>query len=385
MARILTRLSSRMWLLAWLMTLTTCVIGLLTYRVAAYYQMHDWAAQMPPKARAELNYLVSTGQRGSDRFYELYDRFGWDALGWDDFPFLGMVIIVSTVVSGGVGMVLARRISRPITAVAQAAARVSAGERSVRVDKGGTTGETGDLVDSFNKMAAEIDAYERERTVLTAGVAHELRTPLTILKGRLHGLEDGVIDPAAGEAQRLLRQVEQLLHIVEDLGTLANADAGELALDLRPVDLGDVVRAAVADVRSVVALRGVRFVEVYSPAPVLGDPVRLTQVFTNILSNAIKHAPEDREIRVTVGTLGREAVASITDEGPGFDLADAQRLFTPFWRAGANKRAGRPGTGMGLALAAKITEAHMGRITAENRQDRTGARFSVWLPLARQP
>jgi signal transduction histidine kinase len=220
--------------------------------------------------------------------------------------------------------------------------------------------------------------------VLTAGIAHELRTPLTIHKGRLHGLEDGVIDPSSGEAERLLRQVEHLLHIVEDLGTLANADAGQLALDMRVIDPCDVLRAVVADLRAVVAVRGVRFLESYEPARVLGDPVRLTQIFTNILANAIKHAPEDRDIRVTTRVVGREVVTSILDEGPGFAPGDEVRLFIPFWRAGANRQAGRPGNGMGLTLAAKLTEAHGGRITAENRQDHSGACFSVWLPLARQ-
>jgi signal transduction histidine kinase len=252
----------------------------------------------------------------------------------------------------------------------------------VRVEKAGTTGETGELVDSFNRMASDIEAYEKARTVLTAGIAHELRTPLTILKGRLHGLEDGVIDPVTGEATRLLRQVEHILHIVEDLGTLAHADVGELTLDLRVVDLADVLRALVADVRGVVDVRGVSFAENYVPAKVLGDPARLTQIFTNIVANAIKHAPNDRQVQVTMEVTNGAVVTSIIDEGPGFAPGDEQRLFTPFWRAGANKHAGRPGIGMGLALAAKLTEAHGGRITAKNRDDRSGACFSVWLPLA---
>ena len=85
--------------------------------------------------------------------------------------------------------------------------------------------ELEELIDNFNKMLVHIDTYNRERIVFAAGIAHELRTPLTILKGRLHGLEDGVIEPSADEATRLLRQADHLLLLVNDLATLAHAHA----------------------------------------------------------------------------------------------------------------------------------------------------------------
>jgi signal transduction histidine kinase len=297
-------------------------------------------------------------------------------------PTLAAVVLLSTVIGGSVALLLAHRANRPILAVAQAATRVSAGDRSVRVDRVGVTGQAADLIDNFNKMAADIDASDRQRTMLAVGVAHELGTPLTILKGRLHGLEDGVIAPSSGEASRLLRQVEHLLRIVGDLNTLAHADAGNLTLDRRLIDLGDLLGPVVADLRAVLKARDVRFKETYAPALVHGDPVRLVQIFTNILTNAIKHAPQDCEVSVVVNVTGPWVVARILDEGPGFAPGDEALLFTPFWRATANQTAGRPGSGIGLSLAAKLAEAHEGHIRAENRHDRLGASFSVWLPLA---
>ena len=217
--------------------------------------------------------------------------------------------------------------------------------------------------------------------MLVAGVAHELRTPLTILKGRLHGLEDGVIASSNGEAGRLLRQVEHLLRIVGDLNILTPAGGANLTLERRLVDLGDLLGPLVADLRAVLGTRGVRFVETYAPALVHGDPVRLVQIFTNLLTNAIKHAPRDCEVGVSVSVTGPWIVARILDEGPGFAPGDEALLFTPFWRADANQDAGRPGAGLGLSLAAKLAQAHGGRIKAENRSDRSGASFFVWLPL----
>lgn len=376
------RIVTRMLILAGLTTIITMTVGLVVYYGSVYYHLASVAAHMPPKARAELQYLIDTGQRGSDRYFQIYDRYGGDGPSIGDIGFIATIGLISTIVGGSASIVLARRISRPITAVARAAVQVSAGDRSVRVPRGETSGETGDLVDSFNRMAADIESYERERTVLTAGIAHELRTPLTILKGRLHGLTDGVIDPATGEADRLLRQVEHLSRLVDDLQTLAHADAGELSLDLRQLDLDSVLRTATGDLRASASERDVTLVETYRAERVLADPVRMTQVFTNLLTNAIKHAPAGTPVTIAMTRSDGFAIVSVLDEGDGFPPEDEARLFVPFWRAGANKRAGRPGSGVGLTLAAKLAEAHGGRIVARNRTDRSGASFSVWIPVA---
>ena len=375
-------IAGRMWLMGLMMTLITSFIGMVVYYAAVGLQLIDLKRDMPPQARAEIDYLVAHGQMRSSRFYEIYDRYGWTSLRAEHLPAVLLIILVSTGVGGVVAMFAARRISRPVIAVAEAAARASAGDRSVRVDASGASVEVARLIDSFNTLVGEVETYERERQILTAGVAHELRTPLTILKGRLHAIEDGVIDPATGEATRLLRQVEHLLTLVSDLDTLARANLRQLPLDLREVDVGEVMRRVVADIRAVVAQRGVTFREIYQPALVMADPVRLAQVFTNIVANAVKHAPNDRLVTLDLRVEGGKAIASITDEGPGFPEDKRDMLFIPFWRDDANRDAGRPGAGLGLALAARLVEDHGGRISAYNRHDRSGACFVVELPLA---
>ena len=277
---------------------------------------------------------------------------------------------------------LARRIHGPIAAASRAAAGVAAGDRSARLDPIRTVVELEELIDNFNRMLVHIDTYNRERIVFAAGIAHELRTPLTILKGRLHGLEDGVIEPSADEATRLLRQADHLLLLVNDLATLAHAHAGELSLDLRRVELSELLRGVVADIRPVATGLGVEFTEIYQPAYVKGDPVRLTQIFLNILSNAVKHVSDTQQVTVSITLSGDRVVTSIIDEGPGFNSVDAPLLFIPFWRAQSNREANLPGSGLGLALAAKLTEIHGGQIGAANRHDRSGAIFTVSLPLA---
>jgi signal transduction histidine kinase len=224
---------------------------------------------------------------------------------------------------------------------------------------------------------------ERERSHLTAGVSHELRTPLTILKGRLHGIRDGVIDGTPDETERLLRQVDHILHIVDDLDALAHADTGRLVLECEGIELGDVIRPVVADLQPLLARHGLRLEGAYRRARVYGDPHRLQQVFTNLLTNAAKHSLRGGKISVMIEVKDRQAVASVTDEGPGIAPGDEEHLFKPFWRSAATRnRPGCTGTGLGLTLTARLVLAHGGRIEVANRADRSGATFRVVLPLA---
>lgn len=270
-----------------------------------------------------------------------------------------------------------------VKAVATAATRISAGDRCVRVPRSGVIGDIDELIDSFNSMAAELEASERERSQVAAGVSHELRTPLTILMARLHAIRDGVIAGKGNEPDRLLRQVEHILHIVDDLDTLSHADAGQAAFDREYFDLDEVIRPVVADLQPLLAGHGLAIDEYYRRALVLGDRRRLQQVFTNILTNAAKHSPQGARIRVKLEVYDGHVVASVTDEGPGIAPDDLRNVFKPFWRSEASRRRpGCVGTGMGLALTEKLVRAHGGRVEVANRPDRSGACFRVVLPLA---
>jgi signal transduction histidine kinase len=364
-----------------MMTLITIFIGVVVYYYATVLQFHQIGDAMPPMARAELDELVRSGQTNTNRYFELYEQYSGMAMLLSDWWFLALIVVVSTIIGGGIAYIFARRISAPISAVSRAAARVAAGDREVRVDAWGVSGETAELVDSFNRMAADLDVYERERKVLTAGIAHELRTPLTILRGRLHGLIDGVIDPSTDEADRLLRQVDQLSRLVEDLRTLAHADAHALELDLRTIDLSDVVRQAVIDLQAEAEASQVSLEEDYVPVLLQADPVRMRQIALNLVSNAIRHGGSGKKVEISTRIEKDEALLCVCDQGAGFAIAEAHKLFMPFWRGDQESGLKRPGSGLGLALAAKLADAHGGRIVASNRLNESGACFVLYMPM----
>jgi signal transduction histidine kinase len=239
-----------------------------------------------------------------------------------------------------------------------------------------TVGDTGPDTSPASPAAEGRD----ERLMLAAGVTHELRTPLTILKGRLHGIEDGVISADGDETARLLRQVDHVLEIVNDLDMLAQVGLGRLTLCRKTVRLADVVGAVVSDLRPLFARHNIDIVEQYDYSSIEADAMRMTQIVTNLITNAAKHSPVGGRISIDVERRDADIWLSVRDEGPGFAQADRDRMFAPFWRSTATvNRPGCPGTGMGLALTARLVEAHGARITAENRTDRSGACFQVIL------
>jgi signal transduction histidine kinase len=170
-------------------------------------------------------------------------------------------------------------------------------------------------------------------------------------------------------------EVHHLTGLVDDLLLLARSDSGAIELEQVPLDLADMAADAAASLAQPAAAHGIRLVVDPEPAPVIGDPVRLRQLATILLDNAIRHGPSDSEVRVTVRG-GETATLAVEDAGPGVRPEDRLRIFDRFWRA-----PGAPtgGTGLGLAIAKWIAEHHAGSISV-GPAAAGGARFEVRLP-----
>jgi two-component system sensor histidine kinase BaeS len=209
----------------------------------------------------------------------------------------------------------------------------------------------------------------RLRRQLMADVAHELRTPLAILQGRIEGLLDGVYPRDENHLAELLEETRHLSRLVEDLGTLARAEAGALELRKEIVDLGCLVRDVAAALPRPIA------VAVPTDLPTVEvDPVRIRQVLLNLLANALRHTPVEGVVSVEVQIRPQQIVIRVRDSGSGIAPEELPRIFERF-----QKGSDSGGSGLGLAIARKLVLAHGGDIGIESAPGK-GTEVTVSLP-----
>ncbi len=224
------------------------------------------------------------------------------------------------------------------------------------------------------------DALRRQRE-FAADASHELRTPLAVVRASAEHLRrnlDRPVREVGSAVDDITAEVDHLTALVEDLLLLARSDSGAVELAREPLDLADVATDASESLVPLAAASQVRISLDPAPTAVIGDPVRLRQLVTILVDNAIRHGPVGGTVAVTIRSELREAMLTVDDEGPGIPIADRERVFDRFWRA-PDARPG--GTGLGLAIGAWIVEQHDGTIAATERPG-GGSRFIVRLPAA---
>jgi len=308
-------------------------------------------------------------------------------------------LLLAGALAGGLGILLGLGLSRGLTAplarLTAAARRIAGGDLSQRVPETGSA-EMAALGQAFNQMAADLEKVEELRRNMVADVAHELRTPLSVLQGNLRAILDGVYPLEQAEIAALYDETRLLSRLVDDLHELAQAEAGQLHLDLRPTDLIEVVQTTVANFAVAAEAKGVKLTTDWADEtanlPVLADPDRLAQIMRNLLSNALRHTPEGGQITVSA-TVWRTTPPTVrivvADTGEGIPPDDLPHVFDRFWRAdrsrarqtaGPSTSSGR-GSGLGLAIARHLVQAHGGEMGVESEVGR-GSRFWFTLPVA---
>ncbi|HET9079285.1 MAG TPA: HAMP domain-containing sensor histidine kinase, partial [Trebonia sp.] len=239
-------------------------------------------------------------------------------------------------------------------------------------------GELGQVSDAFTAMARGLRREDRLRRDMVADIAHELRTPVTVLQGGTEELLDGIADPTPGKLTSLHDETLRLGRLVDDLATLAAAQAAGLTLHRAPADLGKIAAGAADALAPQFAEAGLRLNLDTAPAMVNADEARIAQIATNLLTNAVKYTPPGGQVTVTTRADVTAARLTVADTGPGIPAADLPHVFERFWR-GSGARA-RSGTGIGLAVVAELAAAHGGSVTAASEPG-SGAVFTVALPV----
>ena len=245
-------------------------------------------------------------------------------------------------------------------------------------------GMTSSRVVVVHDVTAEVQTEQMKKDFV-AMVSHELRTPLTPLKGFIATLLDGTADDSP-EARReyyriMMRQTDRLERLIMDLLNVSQIESGTLVMDIQPLDVTQLVSDQVAEFRDQFSARTITLHNGMGPILIKGDPFRVQQVVSNLLSNALKYSPADQPVEVSVLAIGEEGTVSVRDHGPGVLLPDPERVFDRFYRAenGVDPNAG--GTGLGLYIARQLIEAMEGRLWLVSRPTE-GSTFSFSLPRA---
>ncbi len=260
------------------------------------------------------------------------------------------------------GLLVARRITRPIGRLITVSRSMAAGDRASRAGEVRGLGELRDLAASFDQMADSLDREDQIRRDQVATVAHELRTPIAVLQAGHEAMLDGIAEPTPEELSALRDEVLRLARMVGDLQTLAAADAAVLHLARRTCDLADIAADAADSLSRRFEGADIELDRELAAAPVLGDPRWLYQLVTNLLTNALKFTPGGGRVTVRTESSTSEAVLEVSDTGVGIAAEDLPRIFDRFWRGPSAARTS--GTGIGLAIAADMAHAHGGALTA---------------------
>ncbi len=283
----------------------------------------------------------------------------------------------------GVGIWLAGVLTRPLERVADTARRLAEGDLSARTGLLPGTNEIAQLGAAFDSMADRVEESFNEQRRFVADASHELKSPLTALVGAAHVLR--VLDSDAPNARRgrtldtMDRELARMEGLVVDLLDLSKLTERSLSPPSDPVELHSVVEEAVA-----AALAGAPNRQVERPAIpeiwLLGDQAGLVRALRNLLDNALRYTPEDRQVRVRILAQATEVRLEVEDEGCGIPAEHLQNLGRRFYRADAGRARSAGGTGLGLAITRAVAERHGGRLEVES-QEGLGTRAALVLPL----
>jgi signal transduction histidine kinase len=288
------------------------------------------------------------------------------------FTFLAVAIVAI-----GWASFTMRRLGIPLGDIVGAANRVAEGDFSARLSERGPR-SLRVVARAFNSMTSRLERQEQQRRHLMADIAHELRTPLTVIQGRLEGLIDGVYPRDDARLAQVLNDTRMLARLVEDLRTLANAESGTLALHREPTDLTILAHGVVTSFADEAAARGIRVEDrAGGDVPLVDiDPLRIREVLTNLVANALHHTAAGGRVEIDIGLRGDRLAVSVTDTGAGIGETDLPKIFDRFYKGHTSR-----GSGLGLTISKNLVEAHGGDIRAESRIGQ-GTTITFTLPLS---
>ena len=291
----------------------------------------------------------------------------------------GVVAVALLVVGAAASWRALRRMTAPIDDLVAASEQIERGDYSARVAESGPP-PIRMLGRTFNRMSSRLAEQDERRRTFLADVAHELRTPLSVIQAQLEAIEDGIYPADREHLAPIHEQTHALERLIDDVRTVALADAGSLTIDRQPTELDALIREMAAAFEPQAHADGIEMaVELPRTMPLVPlDAARIRQVLGNLIGNALRHTPAGGQIVVSTSVTGSPPSAvevAVTDNGSGIAPELLPHVFERFAKA-----ADSTGTGLGLAIARDLVHAHGGTIKAES-QPGAGTTMRFTLPL----
>ena len=304
-----------------------------------------------------------------------------------EYADLGWQVAAMTALAGllaaGAVFFFVRRITRPLTGMADAARRMARGDFEARAPESKVR-EMDELAAAFNAMAGQLSQLEDSRREFVANVSHELRSPMTSIQGFVEGMADGTIPPEEHPKYLaiVLEETKRLTKLIADLLALSRLEKKDARLDLKAFDICELMRRVLIRRMNDLERKGVAVEVRFPDAPLmaLADPDRIEQVVVNLLDNAIKFTPQGGRITLQCQDTGKEIMATVSDNGEGILQADREHIFDRFFTGDKAHTAGK-GTGLGLSICQRIMEQHGRQIRLLPTQE--GAAFAFTLEKAK--
>lgn len=296
---------------------------------------------------------------------------------------ISVALVAAVAAALAVSWYFSRRIQRSISRVAEASAQIAAGRYDARVDDPGLGAEFATLTGAYNRLADRLQATEVTRRQMLGDLAHEMRTPLATIDAHLEALEDGVRRLDSDTVTVLRSSTRRLRRLAEDIGAVSHAEEGDLRLHPRLMDAATLVTTAADAARDRYESKGVRLDADPQPSGRVNvDPDRIGQVLGNLIDNALRHTPEGGSVTVSCRRVEHWVEYAVADTGEGIATEHLPHLFDRFYRVDTARDRHHGGSGIGLAIAKALIEAHGGGVSATSAGPGHGSTFTVRLPSA---